>query len=106
MKKFSVHLQSDNSSVTISTNAETPEKAIKLVCLSENAPESAVKKVTTLVQAQYLNVGDKISTGIITTKPYAVSNTPARKVWLGVDGYRKEWNKTTEISVTVWEKEK
>jgi len=53
-----------------------------------------------LVEAQFLKVGDKLSSGgVVTSRPSAGIDTPRGKVDLGVNGYRKTWNKRTLISI-------
>lgn len=53
------------------------------------------------VEAQYLSVGDKISTGVVTHAPSVGIKTPSGKVELGVNGYLKVWNKRTVITVII-----
>jgi hypothetical protein len=55
------------------------------------------------VQAQNLQVGDKVSgtrgDRIVTHRPSAGVKTPRGKVDLGLDGFRVTWGKTTEITI-------
>lgn len=52
------------------------------------------------VEAQYLKVGDKLcSGGTVTHAPSAGLRTPTGKVDIGIDGFRRTWNKRTEIAV-------
>jgi hypothetical protein len=52
------------------------------------------------VEAQYLSIGDKLqSGGVVTHRPSVGIKTPRGKVDLGIDGFRKTWNKTTEIAI-------
>lgn len=55
-----------------------------------------------LVQAQYLKKGDilaNIPNAVVTHSPSVGIKTPRGKVELGVNGYLKVWNKTTEIAI-------
>ena len=53
-----------------------------------------------IVQAQYLSIGDKLASGgTVTHRPSVGIKTPPGKVDLGLDGFRKTWNKTTEIAI-------
>lgn len=55
-----------------------------------------------LVQAQYLKVGDRlanIANAVVTHAPTSGISTPSGKVDLGVNGFRKTWNKRTEIAI-------
>lgn len=52
------------------------------------------------IEAQYLSKGAVLRTGeVVTHAPYADSKTPSGKINLGVNGYRKTWNKKTLIAV-------
>lgn len=53
------------------------------------------------IEAQFLSKDMVLGTGeVITHAPYVDSKTPSGKVNLGVNGYRKTWNKKTLIAVT------
>ena len=53
-----------------------------------------------LVEAQNLNIGDKLcSGGVVTHRPSSGIKTPSGKVDLGVNGYLKTWNKRTVIAI-------
>ena len=55
-----------------------------------------------LVEAQNLNIGDKLqSGGVVTHRPSAGINTPSGKIDLGINGFKKTWNKRTEIAIIV-----
>lgn len=55
---------------------------------------------TKKVEAQYLSVGDVLqSGGTVTHRPSVGIKTPRGKVDLGIDGFLKTWNKTTEIAI-------
>lgn len=52
------------------------------------------------VEAQYLSKGDVLATGeVVTHAPSSGLKTPSGKVDLGVDGFRRTWNKRTKIAV-------
>jgi hypothetical protein len=54
------------------------------------------------VQAQYLTKGLVLRTGeVVTHSPYVDSKTPSGKVNLGINGFRKTWNKRTLIAVSL-----
>lgn len=59
--------------------------------------ENTTRKI---VEAQYLSKGDVLATGeVVTHAPYIESRTPSGKTHLGINGYRKTWNKKTLIAV-------
>jgi hypothetical protein len=65
------------------------------------------------VQAQHLQIGDRLESeiakdgpsaglrvrGLVTHAPSCGIKTPAGKVDLGIDGYRKTWGARTEITI-------
>ncbi len=54
------------------------------------------------VEAQYLKKGDKLASGgVVTHAPTSGLNTPSGKVDIGIDGFKRTWNKTTLIAITV-----
>lgn len=63
--------------------------------------ETTAAKQTKKVEAQYLSVGDRIATGVVTHAPSVGIKTPRGKVELGVNGYLKVWNKRTVITVII-----
>jgi len=54
------------------------------------------------VEAQYLKKGDKLASGgVVTHAPTSGLNTPSGKVDIGIDGFKRTWNKKTLIAVVV-----
>lgn len=53
------------------------------------------------VEARHLHIGDILvaTHGTVTHAPSCGISTPRGKVDLGVNGFRKTWNKTTEILI-------
>lgn len=52
------------------------------------------------VQAQYLKKGDVLASGgTVTHEPTSGLNTPSGKVDIGINGFRRTWNKRTEITI-------
>jgi hypothetical protein len=52
------------------------------------------------VEAQYLSKGMVLATGeVVTHSPYIDSKTPSGKTHLGINGFRKTWNKRTVIAI-------
>lgn len=52
------------------------------------------------VEAQTLKVGDKLcSGGTVTHAPSSGLRTPTGKIDIGVDGFRRTWNKRTMIAI-------
>jgi len=52
------------------------------------------------VQAQYLKKGDVLASGgVVTSAPSSGLNTPSGKIDLGINGFRRTWNKRTEITI-------
>ncbi len=56
------------------------------------------------VQAQYLKKGDVLATGeVVSHSPSSGLNTPSGKIDLGINGFRRTWNKRTEITILITE---
>jgi len=51
-------------------------------------------------EAQYLSAGDILQTGeVVTHAPYRGLKTPAGKVDLGINGFKRTWNARTIIVI-------
>lgn len=52
------------------------------------------------VEAQYLSKGDVLcSGGVVTDSPWRDSGLNSQKIYIGIDGFRRTWNKRTKIAV-------
>jgi hypothetical protein len=51
------------------------------------------------IEAQFLSKGAVLRTGqVVTHAPYVDSKTPSGKIHIGVNGFKKTWNKKTLIA--------
>ena len=89
LRKFKITLKHDDGKVNITTTASNKEQAIKQVCNSEKAPESAVVKVTELKESKdeaddaYYKVND-VTLKLMEVKPFIKEGTDAEKLYTNI----------------------
>ena len=56
-------------------------------------------KTRMTIRVTELQIGDELSTGTVTHRPYDSVRCPKGKIHLGVNGFLKTWNKSTTITI-------